>query len=491
MERTSQPIGGGAEPGAPTTSAASSVARADVVVVGAGLAGLMAARTLRAAGVEVLMLEARDRVGGRTYTRPAADGTPLDLGGQWIGPTQQRIARLAAELGVTTFKTYDTGKNLEFRDGQRFEYSGAVSTADPRISAEVFEALLNLNILASTVPLDAPWRAPDAASWDAQTAATWIDANIASPAARALITLGIQAVFSAEPRDLSLLHVLFYVHSAGSLMNLLGVTGRAQESRFHDGAQQLALRLAQSLGDRILLNAPVHTVAHDHHGVQVTSARATISARHAILALPPTLAGRLRYVPALPGARDQLTQRMPMGTVIKAQAVYDTPFWREAGLTGQVSSDVGAVRITFDNSPADGHPGVLLGFIEGDEGRHWGSADPDTRREAVLGCFARYFGARASHPIEYVEQRWADEEYSRGGYAGYMPPGVWSTLGHALRAPIGRLHWAGTETAMVWNGYMDGAIESGERAAAEVLAALGATTGAVPERDLPATSGEA
>jgi monoamine oxidase len=164
---------------------------------------------------------------------------------------------------------------------------------------------------------------------------------------------------------------------------------------------------------------------------------------------------------------------MPMGTVIKVHSIYDTAFWREAGLTGQASSDSGAMRITFDNSPDDGSRGALLGFIEGDEGRYWGQRSPEERRAAVLDCLVNYFGEAAGHPNEYVEQSWVEEEYTRGCYAGYMPPGVWTAYGGALRTPVGRLHWAGTETATVWNGYMEGALLSGERAAAEVLTALG------------------
>jgi monoamine oxidase len=445
-----------------------------VVIVGAGLAGLAAARHLTARGVESLVLEARDRVGGRTYTRPASDGTLLDLGGQWIGPTQHRLAALAAELGLTTFKTYDTGQNLQYRAGERLSYSGPVPTHDPVTSADAIEAMLDLNLLATRVPLEAPWHAPEAAEWDAQTAETWLRAHVTNPEARALLTLAVQAVFSAEPRDLSLLHLLFYLHSGGGLMELVGVTGGAQESRFTAGAQSVANGLAARLGERVILRAPVRAIRQDAAGVRVAAdGGLAVRAHSAIIALAPTLAGRLVYSPALPGHRDQLTQRMPMGTVIKVQCLYPTPFWREEGLTGQVSSDTGVVRITFDNSPEDAARGVLLGFIEGDEGRAWGRRSLEERRAAVLACLGRYFGERATTPMEYIEQSWAEEEYTRGCYAGYMPPGVWTTYGEALRTPVGRLHWAGTETATVWNGYMDGALQSGERAADEVLAALG------------------
>lgn len=442
---------------------------AEVGIVGAGLAGLIAARQLVAAGVSVCLLEARDRVGGRTWTRPAADGVLLDLGGQWIGPTQQRMNRLAAELGAETFKTWDTGNNIQYHAGERHVYSGAIPTADRMVAADVMEAMLNLNIMAMRVPPDAPWAAPEAAAWDAQTFATWLDANVTAPGAHLLLELAIQAVFSAEPRDLSLLHVLFYIRSAGGLMDLVGVTGGAQESRFTTGAQTIANRLAEALGDRIILNAPVHTISQDDSGARLESDSLTLTCNRVIVALPPTLAGRLRYRPALPGLRDQLTQRTPMGTVIKIHCIYPTPFWRDEGLTGQASSDTGAVRVTFDNSPPDGSRGVLLGFIEGDEGRIWGQRTRQERRAAVLESLVRYFGARAGQPLDYVEQSWAEEEYTRGCYAGYMPPGVWSSYGPALRAPIGRIHWAGTETATAWNGYMEGAVQSGERAAAEIV----------------------
>jgi len=454
---------------------------ADVAVVGAGLAGLTAARVLVAAGVDVVVLEARGRVGGRTYTRLAAGGTPLDLGGQWIGPTQDRIAALAAAVDVTTFPTYVDGRNLEVRARRRTLYDGAISTADPIAAAQTVEALGTLNLMASSVPLDAPWAAAAAAAWDAQTFATWIEANVTSETVRRSLTLVIQAVFAAEPCDLSLLHVLFYIHSAGGLERLIGTVDAAQERRFHAGAQEVSNRVAADLGKSVALNAPVHTVVQNRDGVRVEGDGFAVAVRRVVVAIPPTLAGRLRYRPALPAPRDQLTQRMPMGTVIKVQCVYDTPFWRDEGLSGQVTSDAGPVCVTFDNSPEEGKPGVLLGFVEGDEGRLWMARDAGARRAAILACLAGYFGEPAAHPTEYVEQNWAAEEYSRGCYAGYMPPGVWTAYGPALREPVDRLHWAGTETATVWNGYMDGAVQSGQRAAEEVLVALRGEGAPTPE----------
>lgn len=448
---------------------------ADVVVIGAGLAGLSAARLVAHAGVDVLVLEARERVGGRTYSI-SADGAPLDLGGQFIGPTQRRITALAAALGVTVFPTYDSGDNIQYRDGVASRYSGLIPTDDPLVAAEVIEAMLALNMMATTVPLEAPWQAPDAATWDAQTMQSWIEANVHSTGARYWLTLMAQAVFSAEPRDLSLLHALFYIHSAGGLDVLTRTGGGAQATRFHGGAQQVSIKMAAALGDRVILGAPVHTITQHDEGVQVESDAGAATARYAIVAIPPTLAGRLRYRPVLPGRRDHLTQRMPMGSVIKVYCLYDTPFWRSAGLTGQAISDSGIVRVTFDSSPHDAAHGALMGFIEADEARLWSQRPQEERRAAVIDCLERYFGERAARPSAYYEMNWSEEEYTRGCPVAFLPPGVWSMYGEALRAPVGRLHWAGTETATEWNGYMDGALQSGRRAAVEVLAALGVST---------------
>jgi monoamine oxidase len=222
----------------------------------------------------------------------------------------------------------------------------------------------------------------------------------------------------------------------------------------------------------VVLNAPVRRIDHGRKGVEIETRRGRWRAERAIVAIPPTLAGRIQYAPKLPGTRDQITQRFPMGSVVKCMAVYDEPFWRTDGLSGMATSDTGPVKVTFDNSPPDAKPGVLLGFVEGQEAREFTRLGRDARRTAVLESLARYFGDRAGDALAYTDKSWAEDAWTRGCYGGYAPPGVITGYRAALREPVGRLHWAGTETATVWNGYMDGAIESGQRAAAEVLAAL-------------------
>ena len=446
---------------------------ADLVVVGAGLAGLSAARTAAAAGASVVVVEARDRVGGRTLNEEIGDGRVVEVGGQWIGPTQDRLAALASELGVDTFPTFGDGENVIEYAGRLRRYRGTIPRINPVVLLDVGRAQLRLNRLARRVPLDAPWEAPNAAALDGQTAATWMRRNLATKAGRMLLGLGIEAVWAAQPEDMSLLHVLFYIHSAGSLELLFDTEGGAQQDRFVGGSQRISILMAQELGrENVLLDAPVRKIERADHGVTVTADTATVRARRAIVALAPTLAGRIAYDPALPGFRDQLTQRMPLGTVAKCMAIYDEPFWRAEGLSGQATSDAGPVRLTFDNSPPDGSPGVLLGFLEGRQARQLGRLRAEERRTAVVDCFARLFGPRAARPQRYVERLWADEEWSRGCYGCHMPTGAWTNYGPALREPIGPLHWAGAEYATVWNGYMDGAVRSGEETARAALERL-------------------
>ena len=451
----------------------------DVVVVGAGYAGLTAATTLAQAGVAVRLLEARDRVGGRVLSEEVA-GLVVDQGGQWAGPTQRKLLALAERTGVATFPTYDTGNNVEWLGGARHLYTGPIPNGDPEAMDEAVTAMFDLELMAIEVPLDAPWKAPQAAAWDAMTAQSWLDARVEHEAGRRVLGLAVEAVFSCQPQDLSLLHLLFYIHSAGGLTQLLGVTDGAQDRRFVGGAQEPAKRLAAALGDALVLGTPVRGVAQDDEGVTVHHDGGAERASFAVVALPPALAGRLSYSPALPGLRDQLTQRVPMGTVIKCHLVYESPFWREDGFSGQLTADTGTCRVLFDNSPADGSRGVLMGFVEGEQGRVWGARSQEDRKAELVALAERTFGPAAATPVAYTDKVWADEEWSRGGYAGTFGPGTWTSYGEAVRAPVGRLHWAGTETALRWNGYIDGAIESGERAAREVLARLG-----VPEERWP------
>ncbi len=445
----------------------------DVAVVGAGLAGLTAARDLLAAGHSVTVLEARDRVGGRTLNEDLGDGKVVEVGGQWIGPTQDRMAALARQMGVDTYPTYAEGQNLNEWRGKVTRYSGTIPRIRPTALADMGQAMARLNRMARSVPLDRPWTAPKAARWDATSMRTWMERSMVTRAGKEALALGIHSVWAVEPEDFSLLHLLFYTHSAGSLEMLFDTEGGAQERRFVGGSQLVSQRLAEHLGDQVVrLQAPVRRIDHGDEGVTVVADGLTVAAQRVVVALPPPLAGRIVYDPLLPGYRDQLTQRTQMGTVVKAMAVYDEPFWRADGLSGQATTDAGMVRLTYDNSPPDGSPGVLLGFVEAARARRFGLLDAAERRRVVVDTFARLFGPRAADPERYIERLWAEEEYTRGCYGAHMPTGAWTAYGPALREPIGPIHWACTEAALIWNGYMDGAVRSGESVAREVLGAL-------------------
>src|SRR5690606_20925994 len=299
-----------------------------------------------------------------------------------------------------------------------------------------------LDQLAKEVPLEAPWTAKRAAEWDATTLDSFLRANAPSRTARKILKYAMETVFAADPADISLLHALFYIRSGGSLDLLLSSEGGAQQDRIVGGMQRFAEALARSVEGSMRLSSPATAIEHAADRVVVRTDRDAVSAKRVIVALPPMLAGRLRYEPALPAARDQLTQRVPQGIVIKCLAIYEEPFWRLDGLSGHGITDAGPAHILFDASPPDGSHGVLLAFIEGKAARTWSGRPEGDRRTAVLACLARCFGERAERPVAYVDKCWADDEWSRGCYAGYFPPGVWTSSGHALRAPIGPLHWA-------------------------------------------------
>jgi monoamine oxidase len=477
-------LGAGAATAAVATPAQARAAQAadaadavvDTVVVGAGLAGLAAARKLVAGGKKVMVLEARDRVGGRVHDVSLANGGTMERGAQFTGPTQTRLQALAAELGVRTFTGYNTGDSVYYTaDGTAIRYSGALPPMDDESYQALGQAMYQLDSLASTVPVDAPWTAAKAEELDAQTFHSWIEGNVSNDTARTILHLISNGALSAESRDISLLWILFYIAvsgnetNPGNLTRLISTLGGARDSRFVGGPYQIATKMAAQLGSRLVLKAPVRRIVQSGGRALVVADGLSVAASSVVVALPPTLAGRIAYSPALPATRDQLTQRFPLSSIAKAIAVYDKPFWRDAGLNGQVASLTGTTRSTFDNSPPDGSYGALLAFLDGDQARAVEERSDATVKQAVLDDLVHYFGAKAATPTEFVLGRWDAEEFSRGGAPGFTAPGVLTRFGTAIRRPAGVIHWAGAETATFWNGHMEGAVRSGEQAAADIL----------------------
>jgi monoamine oxidase len=454
-----------------TTSEPKDSQSADVLIVGAGVAGLIAARELVKRNRSCLVLEARDRVGGRTLSQKLGKDW-VDLGGQWIGPTQDRLAALARELDVPIFPQHHEGKKILSWGGKLSTFKGSMPWLSIATQLELGLLDLRAKSYAKSFPLDAPWQAPRAAEWDGETVESWKRRRLRAGGSRLFLDIVVRAVFTSEPRDLSFLYFLSYVKSGHGLEMLTSIPGGAQESRFVGGAQKLSVRISEALGHRVVLECPVWALEQSSDGITLETARGTFRGRYVIVATPPLLAGRIRYASGLPPRREQLMARMPMGSCIKYVATYDRAFWREAGFSGEAFSDTGPTTTTFDDSSHDGSQPALVTFSDGAVARIWGDRPPEERRQAVLAELARFFGPQAAHPTGFIEKNWSEDPYSGGCYAGVMGPGVMTDFGSALRQPCGRIHWAGTETAIEWTGYIDGAIESGQRAAGEVAARL-------------------
>ncbi|MBX7431105.1 FAD-dependent oxidoreductase [Mycobacterium sp. Y57] len=447
---------------------------ADVVIVGAGISGLIAARTVLAAGLTPLVLEADQRVGGRILTEEVAPGLPVELGAQWIGDTHHRMFALAEELGVQTYPQYDQGETSYQLVGSGVLRENEFHARFRGELAELEKVFRLLDELAAEVPPDAPWRAPRAAEWDAITAGAWYDGQGLSPVARTLLEICTVGILAVPTVEVSFLHLLFTIQTCGVTSELFAESeGGAQTTRFVGGTGEIPNRLAALIADHLVLDAPVLLIEHGPDRVSVHCRGGVVAhGRRVIVTLSPTLAGRIMYDPPLPGVRDQLTQRTPNASAMKAFFVYDEPFWRADGLNGQLISDVGPARMSNDTCiPGDDH-GVILLFLEGEQARTYGRLPTDERRAALTAELVRHFGDRAARPEFYVDGEWADRQWTRGCYNANCGPLVWTSYGSALSAPIGAIHWAGTDTATHWSAYMEGAVEAGERAAQAVIAEL-------------------
>ena len=441
----------------------------DVIIVGAGFAGLTTARELIKAGKNVCVLEARDRVGGRVWTERFEDGTYVDWGGAWVGPTQDRLYALAREFGVETFHTYDQGKSTQFFREKVKRYKGLIPPLPLLSLLSLDRAIKRLTKLSKTVDLQQPWLTPEAASLDQQTLADWMDRQMRFETARRFFKIAAEAIWAAHPADISLLHALFYIRSGRDLNTLMNIKNGAQQERMVGGMQTIANRMSEAFQDKIRFNAPVRAVRQDESGVEVITDGAAYRAGRVIITVPPAMFSKIDFHPFLPEEKQIIATRVPMGAVWKCYAIYEKPFWRAQGLNGIAATPDGYVTVTFDNSPKDGSRGILMGFVLGNQARQFALLLPEQRQREALSAFAAFFGPEAARPVRYLDHSFLNEEWSGGCYAGVFGPGIWTSAGDALRQPTGRIHWAGTETSDVWNGYIEGAIRSGERVVKEVL----------------------
>ncbi|MCK0519015.1 FAD-dependent oxidoreductase [Williamsia sp. DF01-3] len=450
----------------------------DVVIVGGGLSGLAAARSVARAGKSVRVLEARERAGGRVHniTTPKL-GVTLDAGAEFVGPTQTHIAALAHEYGVVSVPTYNEGDSVFWNSGRRSTMPSALGIPIDPASPEAAFALAQLEVQGLLqFPVGEPWKHPDASYLDSITWKQWLEARSMSPTARMLLSLACSAALSVEADEVSALYFFNYVAAAGdeanpgSLIRLLGTSGGAQERLFVGGAALIPLRMAAALGDRMLYNAAVRHISWGDGFATVQSDAGALRARKVIVAMSPAITGRIQFSPGLPAGRTGLQDGYRMGAISKFAAVYAEPFWRAKGLSGQVIGNGDPIDVCFENYAEGNH--VLMGFISADAMRRLDNAPQEQLVDECIKNFVDYFGPEARDHLDHGVFKWDLEPWSQGGPVAVSRPGTLTRYGNALRAPVGPVHWAGTETSDYWTGYMDGAVRSGERAAREVIAAL-------------------
>ncbi|MGH7789006.1 MAG: flavin monoamine oxidase family protein [Candidatus Binatia bacterium] len=442
----------------------------DVCVVGAGYAGLTAARRLAQAGKSVVVLEARDRIGGRIWTFLLPDGSPVDRGGGWLANRHDATLKLASEVGVSTYKTYVDGYHLLVGEGRTRRYRGLIPKISPAAILTIFLAQVKLDRMANRLPIEAPWTAARAAEWDARSVAWFLErSGIRTTMARDLFDAVIRGLFCGDLHQVSFLNLLMLIRASGGFNTLVSITGGYQENLVVGGAGSIARRMADDLGAAVRLNTPVRAIAQRSDHVVVEGAELTVSARHAIVAVPPALALEIAFDPVLPQDRLTLYRHSTAGPETKTLLVYDEPFWRAGGFSGQSAGPQSASEVTIDASPAAGTPGVLASFTFGPIAERCDALDAGERRRLVLAAMVERFGPRAGAPSALIETAWWKEPWTRGCSMAHWSPGILTRYGPLLRQPFGRVHWAGTETATISYGSIDGAVRSGERAAGEIL----------------------
>lgn len=449
----------------------------DVVIVGGGVAGLTCAHRLRQSGLSVAVVEAADRVGGRTFTARANDGTLVDLGGQWLGPGQDRAIALADELGIELFRTHHRGRGVMSLGGSRRKHPHDLPIAFPLVALDFFQAALRLQALALRVDRARPWQARRAAQLDQTTLDEWLERVLHTSGARTMFEVTSGLTLGGDARDVSLLFAAQHIRASGGLLRLLSIDRGAQRLRFAGGAQSLTLEMAELMRDDVFLSSPVVRVEQDETGVTIFTESRTFGGERAVLAMSPWDRQSIDFHPPLPPAESEYAQRTSAFGAIKVQLVYRRPFWRDAGLSGHGFSDQRPAPVIADCSPPDGSSGVLTTFVAARSTESPLSPteeqvnDPAIRRESVLRCAEQLFGPQALEPVDYIEQNWSHEPF----VAGCIPtvtPGVTTEVAPCLSSRHGNVLWAGTEQSHVWNAYIDGAVRSGEHAAATIVSEL-------------------
>ncbi|MBN9157866.1 NAD(P)/FAD-dependent oxidoreductase [Microbacterium sp.] len=443
----------------------------DVLIVGAGAAGTTAANELRKAGLSVVVLEARDRVGGRLWT-DVIDGAMLEIGGQWVSPDQDALIETIDELGLETFSRYREGDSVYVGpDGTLHRFTGEMFPVSAETEAVIAEITERLDAMVAEIDPDRPYAHPKAAEWDSVTWDAWLRQQTDDDeAVRNLAFATGSAMLTKPTHAFSLLQSLLMAASAGSYSHLVDADF-ILDKRVIGGLQQVPLLLAERLGDDVLLNQPVRSLEWDESGVTATTDSLTVRARHAVLALAPVLYDRISFVPPLPRRQHQMHQHLSMGFVIKVHAVYDRPFWREQGLSGTAFSPYELSHEAYDNTNHGDERGTLVGFVSDQNADDLFELSAEERKERILESLSHYYGPEAKNPVVYYESDWGTEEWTRGAYAASFDMGGLHRYGKDLRSAVGPIHFACSDMAGAGYQHVDGAIRMGRLAAAQILEA--------------------
>ncbi|WP_407360075.1 flavin monoamine oxidase family protein [Microbacterium sp. LBN7] len=450
----------------------------DVLIIGAGAAGLTAANDLRKAGLSVAVLEARDRVGGRLWT-DVIEGAMLEIGGQWVSPDQDALKDAIEELGLETYSRYREGDSVYVGpDGTSHRFTGEMFPVSPATEAVIAEITERLDAMVAEIDPDRPWAHPQAEEWDTVTWDAWLRAQTDDDeAVRNLAFATGTAMLTKPTHSFSLLQSLLMAASAGSYSNLVDADF-ILDKRVVGGLQQVPLRLAERLGDDVLLNQPVRSLEWGPSTgsgtpfVRATTDDLTVTARYAILAHAPVLYNRISFVPPLPRRQHQMHQHLSMGFVIKVHAVYETPFWRNDGLSATAFSPYELVHEAYDNTNHGDERGTLVGFVSDANADGVFELSAEERKERILESLSHYYGAEAKNPVVYYESDWGSEEWTRGAYAASFDMGGLHRYGADLRTPVGPIHFACSDLAGAGYQHVDGAIRMGQLAAANIVDAI-------------------
>ncbi|THJ66521.1 FAD-dependent oxidoreductase [Arthrobacter echini] len=451
----------------------------DVVIIGAGPSGLTAARELKKAGHSVAVLEARDRVGGRTHT-DVVEGAVLEVGGQWVSPDQTALIDLLDELGLDTFSRYREGDSVYIGpDGKPVRYTGEMFPVGEHTRQEMERLTALLDRLVGEAGPEAPWNHPDARALDTVSFHHWLRQQSDDEEACNNIGLFIAGGMLTKPAHaFSALQAVLMAATAGSFSNLVD-EDFILDKRVVGGMQSVSERMAADLGEDVILSSPVRTLRWNGpdggdggDGVIVVSDTTTVRARYAIVAVPPNLYSRISYVPPLPRRQHQMHQHQSLGLVIKVHAVYATPFWREDGLSGTGFSAESIVQEIYDNSNHEDPRGTLVGFVSDEKADAMFELPAHERRETILASIAEFLGPQALEPEVYYESDWASEEWTRGAYAASYDLGGLHRYGRDQRTPVGPIFWSCSDIAAEGYQHVDGAIRMGKRTAAALHEAL-------------------